>query len=161
MRPYRITCFSPKRTKEYTIVYANTVEQAENSFKVPDGYSVLSVVEVNDFNLTLAQENAVAERLDKILSTFIKSESSREAIIECVIDRVMMEIGCGIGGTEWENSREKLIDGVINDDRLCSTEWWKLQSDEWVESDIDIALQSVLEQYLDLDDEDLDLNDEE
>lgn len=153
MKPYRITCFSPKLTKEYTIVYANTVEQAENAFKVSDDYSVLSVVEVNDFNLTFAQEKAIAERLDKILSTFIKNESSRESIIECVLDRVMMEIGCGIGGTEWENSREKLIDGVINDDRLCSIEWWKLQSDEWVESDIDIAFQSVLEQYLGLDDE--------
>lgn len=123
MRPYRITCFSPKHTKEYTIVYANTVEQAENAFKVPYGYSVLSVDEVNDFDLTFAQENAIKERLDKILSIFIEKKCDREVIIDAVIEEVM-------------------------DDIEYSTEWWKLQSDEWVESDIDMAFQRVLKNYI-------------
>lgn len=126
-KSYRITIYalgtSPKQTMSYAIVYANSVEEAENAFKVPYGYAILSVCEVNDFDLTFAQENAIKERLDKILSIFIEKKNSREAIIDAVIEEVM-------------------------DDIECSAGWERLQSDEWVESDIDMAFQRVLENYI-------------
>ena len=127
MKSYRITIYalgtSPKLTMSYAFVYANSVEQAENAFKVPDGYAILSIVEVNDFDLTFAQENAIKERLDKILSVFIKNKGSREIIIDAVIEEVMEDIEYSAG-------------------------WCKLQSDEWIESDIDMAFQRVLENYI-------------
>lgn len=126
MKNYRITFYalgtSPKQTMNYAIVFANSLEEAEKSV-LPDGYDVLSVVEVNDFDLTFAQENAIKERLDKILSIFIEKKYSREIIIDAVIEKVM-------------------------DDIEYSAKWWKLQSDEWVESDIDMAFQRVLENYI-------------